>query len=357
MGKVYKRPDSEFYWITYSDRGRRFREQAGKSKREADALLGQRMAAVFEGTHFPAKRKTHVTVDQLRLRWFEHRATKRSLSTDKARFAAIVDFFGATTRIATITTEDVDKFRAKLAVTITWRGKPMMVATINRHLALLRSALNLAEREGSLTRNPMRGMRLADERNTRDRVCSPEEYERLIGAARPALRLAIALGFHSAMRRGEIALLRREWIDLEQRVVKIPPEVTKTAKGRKVPLAEAAVAELRTALDTWSKREDGRVFSFRPEAITHSFADLCTRLGIEGLKFHDQRHTAATDLRRGGADVFTIQAITGHKSLNVLKRYMTFTDEDLVDAVDEAARRRAAKKPARQPADGSTSED
>jgi integrase len=82
------------------------------------------------------------------------------------------------------------------------------------------------------------------------------------------------------------------------------------------------------ALAALPARIDGRV---TPPAdwITHGFADLCDRLGIDGLTFHDLRHEATSRLFERGLNVMEVAAITGHRDLRMLRRYTHLRAEDL----------------------------
>jgi integrase len=52
-----------------------------------------------------------------------------------------------------------------------------------------------------------------------------------------------------------------------------------------------------------------------------AFDRACKRLGINGLCFHDFRHTAITNMRKAGVDTSTIMAISGHKTMAMFQRY------------------------------------
>jgi integrase len=62
--------------------------------------------------------------------------------------------------------------------------------------------------------NPMRGIKLAAELGRRNRICSPEDYQRLIEAADFQVRVCIAIGYHVGMRLGEIVGLSWNRVDL-----------------------------------------------------------------------------------------------------------------------------------------------
>jgi integrase len=54
--------------------------------------------------------------------------------------------------------------------------------------------------------------------------------------------------------------------------------------------------------------------------------------GVEGFRFHDLRHCAATNLRRAGVDTATAMRIVGHKSEKMWKRYNAIDEADLTKA-------------------------
>jgi integrase len=59
------------------------------------------------------------------------------------------------------------------------------------------------------------------------------------------------------------------------------------------------------------------------------FKTACKRAEIENFTFHDLRHTCINNWRLQGHDFFRIMAASGHKTMNVFKRYNTVTDEEL----------------------------
>ena len=60
------------------------------------------------------------------------------------------------------------------------------------------------------------------------------------------------------------------------------------------------------------------------------------KLGIKGLTFHDLRRSCLTRLSEAGEDIYTISKISGHKSLDVLKRYIHPSMDSLRRAVNKA---------------------
>lgn len=118
------------------------------------------------------------------------------------------------------------------------------------------------------------------------------------------------------MRRGEILAMRWEWVDFAARCVHLPD--SKNGSARDVPLSRKAALLLKRL------PEDGRtgpVFPTTVSAFKQVFADAMQRTGIEDLRFHDLRHDATTRIADRLSNVLELSAVTGHKSLTMLKRY------------------------------------
>jgi integrase len=88
--------------------------------------------------------------------------------------------------------------------------------------------------------------------------------------------------------------------------------------------------------------DDGRrvsyVFTYggkRIGSIRRAFETACQRAGISGVVFYDLRHTFVTNMRWAGVEYFRIMAITGHRTMDVFKRYRTIDQDDLHYAVHQ----------------------
>ena len=162
-----------------------------------------------------------------------------------------------------------------------------------------------------------RTRRLVDDEHRRIVEAASKDQGGMIG---PLITWAI----ETAMRRGEIAAMRWDHLDRKARVLLIPE--TKTGTPRRVPLSTAALG----VLDSLPRRIDGRVWGMRPDSISQAFERVCKAAGIEGLTFHDLRHEATSRLFEKGLNPMQVAAITGHKTLQMLKRYTHLRAEDLV---------------------------
>ena len=214
-------------------------------------------------------------------------------------------------------------------------------STVRNYLHLLSAVVNRAITEWGyeLPYNPVRRVKKPTVRNARDRRLESAEEVRLLNAAansqNPMVKQLIIVALETAMRLGEILSLEWDNIRFEQREAFLPH--TKNGKTRKVPLTSVAVETLRSV-----ERKEGedRVFYWwcGPESVHNMWARLIKRAGIFDLRFHDLRHEATSRFAEAGMDILRISAITGHSSLQMLKRYTHFRTSDLAAELDRNRR-------------------
>lgn len=162
----------------------------------------------------------------------------------------------------------------------------------------------------------------------RDRRFRGDEESRLLAYCESKgdvrLKNIIILATETAMRRGEITGLTYEDIDLKTRLVYLRD--TKNGEPREVPLSKRAVAALK-AMPRTSKTS---IVDRNADVVTTDFKNACKACGIENFRFHDLRHEATTRLFEKGFKEMEVAAITGHKTLNMLKRYTHLKVADLL---------------------------
>lgn len=211
-------------------------------------------------------------------------------------------------------------------------------ATVDRELDDLRAVVNwaVASRRLHVPVSPWVGVIRPSYYNQRDRRLQPGEEDRLLAAAaedeNPFVLPVIVLAIHTAMRRGEILALRREWIDAERRCAHLPAEATKNAHPRAVPLTETALRILRA-----QPHRDGSIFPVTANAIRKAFFDrVVVRAGIADLHFHDLRHEALSRYAETGRfTLLDLAQISGHRDLRMLQRYTHLCTKILAERMDE----------------------
>ncbi len=198
--------------------------------------------------------------------------------------------------------------------------------TVNNDLILLSHLFTVARSEWGMESlaNPVANVRRPKPPRGRDRRLLEGEEARLLTAAAYPVREMIIVALDTAMRAGEILALRWELIDLARRVAVLTD--TKNGENRRVPLASRVVDILKAL----PRRFDGFVFPrIDSSHVSHHFATVCSKANITGSRFHDLRHEATSRLFERGFNPMEVAAITGHKTLMMLKRYTHLRAEDL----------------------------
>ena len=191
--------------------------------------------------------------------------------------------------------------------------------TFRLDLAVISHLFEIARKEWGMEGlyNPVKAIRMPSPPAGRDRRLQLGELEKLLESSSEEMSQVIRFALETAMRRGELAGMIWEMVDLKKRTVSLPE--TKNGQKRIVPLSTVAVAILKERLNT--RRIDGEVWDIGPDTILQDFAKVCRQAGISGLHFHDLRHEATSRLFEKGLNPMQVAAITGHKTLQMLKRY------------------------------------
>lgn len=230
--------------------------------------------------------------------------------------------------------------------------------TIGIDLAYMRTVLSWARYVRNLNLDPditldvkrslaRRGLKTRS--NERTRVASPDELAKLCGHYQRMKRntidmiAVIEFAVLTSLRQEEICMLRIEDIDLERRVMLVRDRKHPTEKlgnHGEVPVLDDFVEPIKKAM---SSRKTGRLFPYAPRSVSASFTRACQALGIDDLRFHDLRHTAATDLFTRELDIEAVSLFTGHKDWKMLRRYTHIKAESVHLVERRKALRRAGE--------------
>lgn len=246
--------------------------------------------------------------------------------------------------LAGITADMVADYRDKRLRTVSPRTKkPLSPSTVRLELALLSHLYSIAIREWGLglTYNPVANIRKPKAAQGRDRRLSFADEQRLLDecakCSNPFLRQIVVLGLETAMRKGEIQGIQLPDVDLDSRVVLLRD--TKNGAARTIPLSLRATEALRLALAHPVRRPAGCVFVFFGEAggkynFEEAWETARNNAGLQGLRFHDLRHEAVSRLVEKGLGDQEVAAISGHKTMQMLRRYTHLRAVDLVSRLD-----------------------
>jgi integrase len=204
--------------------------------------------------------------------------------------------------------------------------------TLRLEFALLSHLYEVARKDWGLETlsNPVKVIRKPKVARGRDRRLLPGEEALLLkycdetGSTR--LKNLIILAVDTAMRRGELVSLKWKDVNLRSRMVYLHD--TKNGESRVVPLSSRATSVLSSIEN---KSPHDQVFAIHKDVVTWDFGQACKACGIIGLTFHDLRHEATSRLFEKGFNMMEVSTITGHKSLEMLKRYTHLRPSSLLD--------------------------
>ena len=184
--------------------------------------------------------------------------------------------------------------------------------------------------------NPVDSIKRDTPDNRRDRVLGDYtgEEEALAAALseckNPYVAPFVWLSIETAMRKSE-SLLTARWEDINWHRRILHLRDSKTGK-RDVPLTLGAIALLECIP---GREEGGAIFKTTADAVDSAWERACARAGIQNLRIHDLRHTAATRLcERLSGDIFALKQLTGHKTLQMLERYVKPRPERVLEKLD-----------------------
>ena len=216
--------------------------------------------------------------------------------------------------------------------------------TIAKSLSAIRSFYRFLVSRGDAESNPAELIETPRVQRRVPRVFSVEEVERLLAcietgtAAGIRDRALFELIYSCGLRVSEAADLTLDRLNFREAAVRV---VGKGSRERWVPLGEVASAWLRRYLEAGrpglaSRRAVAWVFlNHRGERLSRKgmwkrFKEIAARAGVEG-KIHTLRHSYATHLLQGGADLRSVQELLGHADIMTTQIYTHIGRRELQD--------------------------
>ncbi|WP_202943201.1 integrase [Thiobacillus denitrificans] len=247
---------------------------------------------------------------------------KKSATSERYRIGKLKRYRIAGLSIYTISADDVAEFLGDL------KADGVASPGQRKYCALLSHVFNTAAKRWRLkVSNPITSLELPAGGKARDRRLEPGEADTLLAELDKENAYAGAyarLGIETAMRRGELLGLAWDDVDLKNRVAELRD--TKNGEGRRVPLSRAAIKVLRAL----PRPHKGPVLPIGASALRGAWGRAKEKVGIKDLRIHDLRHEATSRLfEKGVFDSMEVASITGHKTLQMLKRYTHLRAEDL----------------------------
>lgn len=369
-GHIRSRPaaaDGTERWQIVLDIGR---DDKGKRRQTYKTIVGTHEEAELELARLIVQRgdgklsPTDTTLAQLAARWLDWHGPNLSVSTVD-RYRGVVRRLANSDLgrqpIRTLRTVDLDMYYATL------RDRGLAPASLRQIHAVVRQSMTQATRWDLIPNNPAASATIPTKPRGQVQAPTPETVKTLIDTAIADgdLDLAVLIRFAATTgaRRGELCGLRWHDIDLVTGEVRIRRNVVhaadehgrrgvvvkspKTHQTRKLTLDPATLAvvvehrarcEARAAACGREITGDCWVFSLDPsgrgiplpDSVTQRFVNHRNRQGIDGVRLHDLRHFAASQMVAAGVPISTVAGRLGHRNpavtLGVYSHFVESTD-------------------------------
>ena len=261
----------------------------------------------------------------------------------------------------TINTAQIDRLAIR-SYMVHLHDRGLTGTTMSRKLSSLSSFFQFLCREGLLQNNVAKSIPAPNKENYLPSFLSVDDIFRLLELPETNTligtrdRAMLEMFYSTGMRISELVTLQTDFIHLESRKVRV---LGKGKKERWLPLGGKAVA----ALTPYLSRRETLIRKMKPDPLP-SAVFLNTRgngLTTRGVRKivgkyldhlvsgrhspHSIRHSFATHLLEGGADLRTIQEMLGHASLSTTQKYTHLTVDRLIETYDQAHPRAQNPKP------------
>jgi integrase len=238
-----------------------------------------------------------------------------------------------------IQVEDVSMFMAALT------RKKLAPKSINNIKGALSSMFSAARKWGYCEANPALKVKALRLPPPRTQFWVPEQSEDFLAQVkrlRPEWYTFFLCALRTGMRMGELVGLHWENVDFVRKCINVRYSYShghltspKSGKNRQIPMS----SDLYQALKAHKKSSVVRVFPWpdgtylTSNRIKHPFWTCIKAAGVPKIRFHDLRHTFASQLAMKGIAIPVVQALLGHSTLEMTMRYAHLSPMAKVDAV------------------------
>ena len=240
-------------------------------------------------------------------------------------------------KLSRVTSDAIETARNTISKTTykrceTGKEYPRSPAVVNRYYAALQHCLGKAEDWGWIERNPITRVKKLTEPSGRVRFLSADERDRLLKACRESghreIYLLVLLALCTGARDMEMRGLEWDRVNLRDGTALV--EDTKNGHRRTLTIAGAALDELKK----WSRvrRIDTKLVfpntkGEKPLDVRKAWERVRDAAQLSDFRFHDLRHSAASELAAQGATLREIGAVLGHRTAQMTQRYAHLTEQ------------------------------
>lgn len=310
-------------------------------KTDANKWAASTESAIKEGRHFKTTEAKKHTLSELIDSYIKFELPKKPKNSRNQE----TQLLWWSSEIGRYTLADVSpaliaECRDTLLTGLTPNGTKRTNATVVRYLAALSVCLTYGVNEKQwLDDSPMRKVTKPREPRGRVRYLSKEERTNLLAACKqstnPYMYAVTVLALSTGARQGEIMNLT--WDDIDLNRGRAILQETKNGERRALPITGHALDVLKE-LDKVRRIDTKLLFAGanrnKPAELRKPWVTAMQTAGITGFKFHDLRHSAASEFAMNGATLAEIAEILGHKTLAMVQRYAHLSEGHTTSVVE-----------------------
>jgi integrase len=215
-------------------------------------------------------------------------------------------------KMRTIKSQHISSFRDQL---IREHKSPN---TIRLYLAIISHLFTIAKTEWGFENlnNPVLKMRRPRLPQSRDTRLTNDDIHLICQKSQSSLLpLLIHMALDTAMRVSEIVNLKVTDCNFKERMITV--RNTKNYHDRYIPMTK----KVSKILKHQTRLQRDKLFNITSHGVSVAFYRACKRAGIPNTSFHTLRHEAVSRLFEKGLNPMEVATISGHQSMQMLKRY------------------------------------
>lgn len=225
------------WWTCIRHEGKKIQQSLETAdKKAAKDIEAKIRTGIVERKYFEKAKSGHKTLNDMMEKFMKEHAPKVSVNMQKSYASSLKHlkaFFGDL-KLSAISPKMIYEYK------VLRKNEVIKPATINRELAMMSKAFNIAVKEWEWVKeNPVAKVPKEKENNERDRWLTDEEERRLIDCSPPWLKEIVIFNLHTGLRIGELLSLERSRVNLFRKTIII--QVSKNGKPRTVPLNQIAL--------------------------------------------------------------------------------------------------------------------
>ena len=316
MGTVFKHRNR--WYISYYFEGRRYRRAIGSNKKKAEEALKKIEGDIVSERFALPKKVKKITFPELAEYWLEKYSKVNNSPSQYQKNRERLDKHLIPYFKEILTTKiDVQMIEEYIASKI----EGLKPATINRTLSILSKMFNDAIRWGYIKENPMRQVSKLREVEEAFDYLAQDEARKLLQNCSKDFYPVCCCALYTGMRVSEIIELRWKNVNLDERLITI--EKSKGKRIRHIPVHPHLLEVLKgrkgkNINELVFPSKDGMM---RKRDLRSALNSALKKAGLKRIRFHDLRHTFASNFVMQGGSIISLQKILGHQDLKVTLRY------------------------------------